>query len=155
MNEKLFTSLQYLVPQHGLSRLAGKLANCRNQRVKDTFIQWFIKRYNVDMSQALHQDPTSYACFNDFFTRALKADARPIDSADNSVVCPADGSLSQLGGIDDGRIFQAKGQLYSACELLGGDEAWPQRLPTAALPPFIYRPKITTGCICRWLGACA
>jgi len=141
MNEKLFTSLQYLVPQHGLSRLAGKLANCRNQRVKDTFIQWFIKRYNVDMSQALHQDPTSYACFNDFFTRALKADARPIDSADNSVVCPADGSLSQLGGIDDGRIFQAKGQLYSACELLGGDEALAAEFANGSFATVYLSPK--------------
>ncbi|WP_339615677.1 archaetidylserine decarboxylase [uncultured Gilvimarinus sp.] len=122
MNDKLFTSLQYLVPQHALSRLAGKVASCRNQTVKSTFIEWFIKRYNVDMSQALNEDPASYACFNDFFTRALKADARPIDDAEHSVVCPADGGISQLGRIEEGRIFQAKGQLYSTGELLGGDE---------------------------------
>ncbi|WP_339896654.1 archaetidylserine decarboxylase [uncultured Gilvimarinus sp.] len=122
MNDKLFTSLQYLVPQHALSRLAGKLASCQNQTVKSAFINWFIKRYHVDMSQALNEDPASYACFNDFFTRALKADARPIDDTGNSVVCPADGAISQVGRIEEGRIFQAKGQLYSACELLGGDE---------------------------------
>lgn len=122
MNDKLFTSLQYLVPQHALSRLAGKLASCQNQTVKSAFINWFIKRYHVDMSQALNEDPASYACFNDFFTRALKADARPIDDTGNSIVCPADGAISQVGRIEEGRIFQAKGQLYSALELLGGDE---------------------------------
>lgn len=122
MNDKLFTSLQYLVPQHALSRLAGKLASCQNQTVKSAFINWFIKRYHVDMSQALNEDPASYACFNDFFTRALKADARPIDDTGNSIVCPADGAISQVGRIEEGRIFQAKGQLYSAGELLGGDE---------------------------------
>ncbi|WP_049723521.1 archaetidylserine decarboxylase [Gilvimarinus polysaccharolyticus] len=141
MNDKLFTSLQYLVPQHALSRLAGRLASCHNKTIKNTFIQWFIKRYNVDMSQALNEDPASYACFNDFFTRALKADARPIDTADNSVVCPADGSISQLGNIEDGRIFQAKGQLYSACELLGGDEALASEFAGGSFATVYLSPK--------------
>ncbi|WP_041524194.1 archaetidylserine decarboxylase [Gilvimarinus agarilyticus] len=141
MNDKLFTSLQYLVPQHALSRLAGKLANCRNQTVKSTFINWFIKRYHVDMSQALDGDPASYACFNDFFTRALKADARPIDGTGSSVVCPADGAISQVGSIEEGRIFQAKGQLYSACELLGGDEALAAEFADGSFATVYLSPK--------------
>lgn len=141
MNDKLFASLQYLVPQHALSRLAGKVASCHNKTIKSKFIQWFIKRYNVDMSQALNEDPASYACFNDFFTRALKADARSIDTANNSVVCPADGSVSQLGSIVDGRIFQAKGQLYSACELLGGDEALASEFTDGSFATIYLSPK--------------
>ena len=31
---------------------------------------------------------------------------------------PADGAVSQLGAIEDGRIFQAKGHWFSAAELL-------------------------------------
>lgn len=123
MNDKLFIRLQHLIPQHGLSRAAGWLASTDNALVKNTFIKWFVKRYKVDMSLATEENPLAYACFNDFFTRALKPGARPIDSAADSIVCPADGAISQLGNIVDGRIFQAKGQDYTTLELLGGDEA--------------------------------
>lgn len=123
MNDKLFIGLQHLVPQHSLSRAAGWLASTQNSLLKNTFIRWFVKRYNVDMSLAQEENPLAYTSFNDFFTRALKPDARPINSAADSIVCPADGAISQLGPIKDGRIFQAKGQHYTALELLGGDEA--------------------------------
>jgi phosphatidylserine decarboxylase len=73
------------------------------------------------MSLAAEENPFAYSCFNDFFTRALKPGARPIDSATDSIVCPADGAISQLGNIINGRIFQAKGQDYTTLELLGGD----------------------------------
>lgn len=123
MNEKLFIKLQHLVPQHALSRLIGRIASCENTWVKNTFIAWFIKRYNVDMKLAAEENPHAYACFNDFFTRALKLGARPICREPHAIVCPADGAISQLGKIIDGRIFQAKGQDYTAQELLGGDES--------------------------------
>ena len=123
MNDKLFAALQYITPQHTLSRAAGWLANQRTPWIKDRFIQWFAKRYDVDMSQALEENLLAYASFNEFFTRALKAEARPVDTAPDSVVCPADGAISQLGKIEEGRIFQAKGQLYTTRELLGGSEA--------------------------------
>lgn len=123
MNEKLFAALQYITPQHGLSRAAGWLANQRTDWIKNTFIEWFIKRYQVDMSEALEENPRAYEHFNAFFTRALKSDARPLDASAGSIVCPADGAISQLGVIEEGRIFQAKGQMYTAEELLGGDEA--------------------------------
>lgn len=122
-NPRFFIGVQHLVPQHALSRAAGWLANNRTPFIKNTFIKWFANRYHVDMSFAVEEDPLAYACFNDFFTRALKPDARPIDCATDSIVCPADGAISQAGKIIDGRIFQAKGQDYTACELLGGDEA--------------------------------
>jgi phosphatidylserine decarboxylase len=122
MNDKLFIRLQHLIPQHSLSRAAGWLASTENQLLKNTFIRWFVKRYNVDMSLAVEENPLAYSSFNDFFTRALKPGARTIDNAADSIVCPADGAISQLGKIIDGRIFQAKGQNYTAMELLGGDE---------------------------------
>lgn len=74
------------------------------------------------MSQANNENINHYANFNEFFTRPLKPDARPIDPDLNTVVCPVDGQISQLGKIDKGRIFQAKGYTYSLSELLG-DEA--------------------------------
>ena len=122
MNPTLFIQLQKLVPQHGLSRLVGKLAASRKPFIKNRLIPWFVKRYQVDMSLAQETNPLAYASFNDFFTRALRADVRPINTDANTIVCPADGAISQLGKIIDGRIFQAKGQDYSVLELLGGDQ---------------------------------
>lgn len=123
MNDKLFIKLQHWVPQHALSRFVGKIANSNNGFIKNTFIEWFIKRYQVDMSLAAEENPQAYACFNDFFTRALKPGIRPICSEPIAIVCPADGAISQLGKIVDGRVFQAKGQDYTVEELLGGDAA--------------------------------
>ena len=121
MNKRLFILSQYLLPQQLLSRLAGCLAECRISWIKNTFTQWFVKKFNVDMSEAKIQNPCAYEHFNDFFTRELKEGARPISPIPNGLVSPADGAISQLGEITDGRIFQAKGHSFSATELLGGD----------------------------------
>lgn len=121
MNDSLFTALQRLTPQRALSRAAGWLADCEIPLVKDTFISWFVKHYNVDMTQAIQTDPHAYPSFNAFFTRAMHDNARPIDQTPGSIICPADGTLSQLGKINAGRIFQAKGHSFSVNELLGDD----------------------------------
>ena len=112
--------LQRIAPQHTLSRIAGLLASSRVPWLKDLLIRRFIRAYDVDMNQA--QIPVGdYACFNDFFTRALKPGARAVADSSELVVSPADGAISQIGRIKGGRILQAKGQSYSAAELLGGD----------------------------------
>jgi phosphatidylserine decarboxylase len=117
---KIFIFLQYILPQHLLSRCTGWLAQLRHPVwLKNWLIHIFIQRFEVDMSEAAEPDPRSYACFNAFFTRALRDGARPVEQAD--LVCPADGAVSQLGNIEDRRIFQAKGQSFSCLELLGGD----------------------------------
>lgn len=121
MNRMLFIALQRLAPQHLISRSAGLLASTSNTTIKNLFIRWFVDRYKVDMSEALVEDATAYRNFNAFFTRALKPGARPIDPNVNSVISPADGAISQLGRIESGRVFQAKGQTFSVLELLGGD----------------------------------
>ncbi|MFC6671638.1 archaetidylserine decarboxylase [Marinobacterium aestuariivivens] len=121
MKDKLFILLQQLAPQHCLSRLAGRLAECRDPWVKNTFIRWFANRYGVNMQEAEVEDLRAYENFNAFFTRKLKADARPVDPDPDAIVSPADGAISQLGPIDHGRIFQAKGRGYGLSTLLGGD----------------------------------
>lgn len=121
LKQRLFIALQYVLPQHCLSRLVGRLAECTRPGFKNALIRWFIRRYEVDMSQAVRQQPEDYLNFNDFFTRALIDDARPIDESPQGIACPADGAISQLGRITHGRVFQAKGQDYSLFELLGGD----------------------------------
>ncbi|WP_179540120.1 MULTISPECIES: archaetidylserine decarboxylase [Pseudomonas] len=121
MKERLFILSQYLTPHHLLSRLIGCAAECRAPWFKNRLITWFAKQYQVDMSEAQVEDPTAFEHFNAFFTRALKEGARPLDNLPGAVLCPADGAVSQLGRIEHGRVFQAKGHSYSVTELLGGD----------------------------------
>ncbi len=122
IKSKIFVTLQYLLPQHCISRLLGYLAECRAPWFKNALIGWFAKKYNVDMGIAQQPNLQEYGCFNDFFTRAIRPEARPIDQASDSIVSPADGAISQIGAIKHGRVFQAKGHSYSLLELLGGDE---------------------------------
>ncbi|WXL25216.1 archaetidylserine decarboxylase [Ectopseudomonas mendocina] len=121
MKDRLFIISQYLLPHHLLSRLIGFVAECRIGWLKNPLINWFAKQYQVNMSEAQVEDPTAYAHFNDFFTRALKEGARPLDTTPGAILCPADGAISQLGKIEQGRVFQAKGHSFSVIELLGGD----------------------------------
>ena len=121
MKDKLFIALQYLIPQRLLSRAAGLLAETSIAWIKNPFTQWFVRQYGVNMSEAIIEDPCAYPSFNAFFTRALKEGARPINTDKNTIVSPADGAISQLGDIENGRIFQAKGQDFSLTELLGGN----------------------------------
>ncbi|MGL5430470.1 MAG: archaetidylserine decarboxylase [Vibrio sp.] len=119
--DKIKVGLQYWIPQHGLTRLVGKLASARAGSLTTTIIRWFIKQYNVNMDEALHSDPSHFKTFNDFFVRELKAGARPIAQDDKIITHPADACVSQFGAIEEGQLIQAKGHHYSAQALLGGD----------------------------------
>ncbi len=116
-------ALQYLLPHRLLSRLALYAANWRWRPWKDWLIDLVVRRFDVDMSEAAQPDPQSYPSFGAFFTRALKVDARIPDPDPRALLMPADGRISQLGPIESGRIFQAKGQSYTAAELLGDANA--------------------------------
>lgn len=121
-----FILFQHLAPQHALSRLAGRFAASKRGWLKDALIRRFAASYAVDMSEAA-RGIGEFASFNDFFTRELKPGARPLADAARFILSPADGAVSQLGVIEQGRIFQAKGRHFTAAELLGGDTAAAQR----------------------------
>ena len=119
--DKAFIVFQYLIPQHLLSRLVGMIAASEVRWIKNTFINFFISKFGINMNEAKRKSADEFSCFNDFFTRELEEGARTIAEGDNQIVSPADGAISQLGKIENGRVFQAKGQDYSLIELLGGN----------------------------------
>ena len=108
-----FVRLQRLLPKHPMSRLAGRLAASEAPWVRGPLIRAFAKAYGVDMAQAERPDLASYRSFNDFFSRALTPDARPLDATPGAVLSPADGVVSQTGTIERGELLQAKGIRYS------------------------------------------
>lgn len=110
---------QYLLPKQALTRFAGRVASTQHERYTPQLIRWFAKKYGVNMDEAHNPDLTSYKSFNEFFTRALAADARPLADAD--FVCPVDGAISQFGAIEHDQLIQAKGHRYTTTALVGGD----------------------------------
>ena len=116
-------ALQYLLPHRLLSRLALRAATARSRWWKNRLISMVVDRFGVDMTEAEQSDPLAYDSFGSFFTRALKPGARVPDPNPHALLMPADGRISQLGRIENGRIFQAKGQSYTAAELLGDAKA--------------------------------
>jgi len=120
MNDQLKIIGQYLLPKHLLTFLAGKLAEAKMGKFTTFLITQFIKKFKIDMSEAKHSDPAYFDTFNNFFTRELKEGLRPIVEGDNNLATPVDGCVSQQGDIKEGRIFQAKGHVFSLRELVGG-----------------------------------
>ncbi len=119
MSDRLAVLPQYLLPKKLLTQFMGKLASTEGGSTTTAAIKWFIKRYGVNMAEAVNPDAASYRSFNEFFTRPLKAGARPFAAAD--YICPVDGAISQFGRIEKDQIFQAKGHSYSTAALVGGD----------------------------------
>jgi phosphatidylserine decarboxylase len=115
--------LQYLLPHRLLSHLARLLAYGRFPPWKDFLIRLAVAKFDINVGEAADPELSNYPSFNAFFTRALKPGARSADPNPATLLMPADGRMSQCGRIESGRIFQAKGQSFTAAELLGDEAA--------------------------------
>ena len=107
------------IPNHFLTFCMGQLANSKNKFIKNFFINTFIKIYKPDLSIAKKRKAKDYISYNNFFTRELKDDARPINLSDNIICSPVDGSVIDFGLIEDGQLIQAKKFKYKLAELIG------------------------------------
>jgi len=138
-----FVAMQYLLPQHLLSRLVGAITRSRVGWLRRALIAAFMRGFRPDMSDAEQPDPQRYPSFNAFFTRALRAGARLPSPAAHAIDSPVDGRISALGTSAHGRLIQAKGRDYSLRALLAGQEALADSLAgglfmTIYLAPFDY-----------------
>ena len=119
MSDRLKVLPQYLMPKQAMTSFAGRVAGAKGGTMTTRLIRWFVGKYGVNMDEAVNPDIKSYASFNEFFTRPLRPDARPLAEAE--FICPVDGAISQFGEVDDHQIFQAKGHTFRTSELVGGD----------------------------------
>jgi phosphatidylserine decarboxylase len=119
MANRISVELQKIVPQHLLTEFMGWLANIRTPAIKNWMIQRFIRKYHVDMSLALNEDPLTYPDFNHFFIRHLKPHLRPVAKGEHEIASPCDGMVAQIGEIKKNQLLQAKGFYYSLETLLG------------------------------------
>ena len=146
VRDRLFVAAQYVIPHHFLSRLVYRVTRSRSDSVKNALIKSFMRGFSPDMSDAVRGDPLAYESFNEFFTRALRPGARPIDPNDSVLVSPVDGAISQIGRLDGSQIMQAKGHYYTLEALLDSGDSqanWASRFnngcfATLYLAPFNY-----------------
>ena len=130
---------QYIIPKQAITALAGKLAQAEAGKLTSAVIRWFVQRYQVNMAEAVQSDIQHYNSFNEFFTRPLKAGARPLAKAD--FVCPVDGAISQLGDIKADQIYQAKGHQYSTLAMLAGDAKLAKQFENGHFATLYLSPK--------------
>ncbi len=93
------------------SRLGERVMD---SRLSALAVPGFIRRHDIDMSGC---EKTRFSSFNDFFTRALVPEARPIDPDPAALISPCDGLLSLWPVTAEGR-FPVKGVEYTLAELL-------------------------------------
>ena len=139
MPDSLFILIQHCLPKQALTEFGALVANARAGRVTTAIIRWFVRKYGVNMDEALNADITGYSSFNEFFIRPLKPGARPLAPADYT--CPVDGAISQLGKIQQDQIFQAKGHSFSTADLLGGDQTLAQQFANGSFANIYLSPK--------------
>lgn len=129
-----------LLPKNALSRWAGRAAALRlPPRLQRWQIRAFARAVGVDLGEL--RDPVeSYPSLQDFFTRALREGARPIDPAADSLVAPCDGRWGTSGTVHDGTVLQVKGRPYSLATLLG-DAAAAQAFAGGVYATFYLSPR--------------
>jgi phosphatidylserine decarboxylase len=143
LSARAFIALQHLLPQHWLTRIVHAATRARTPVIKDNLIRSFCDSFHPDMSDAEQPDPVQFASFNAFFTRALRAGARPADADPRALVSPVDGAVSQAGPLDGSWLVQAKGHAYTLEALLDEQTPWPAvfrggAFATLYLAPFNY-----------------
>jgi phosphatidylserine decarboxylase len=139
MHPRLDVLPQYFFPKQALTAFAGWVAGHERGWVTTEIIRRFVRKYSVNMDEALDSNISAYASFNDFFTRALKPGVRPLAMAD--LICPVDGAISQFGAISGDQIFQAKGHRYSTTALLGGDAVLAEQFEDGSFATLYLSPK--------------
>ena len=115
MIDFILLQLMRLMPTHMISRLVGSLAS---RPFSKEMIPLFSKVFGIPVEEAEKQ-LGDYHSLNDFFTRKLKEQARPIDADTHSIVSPADGKVAAFGEIMGGQLIQAKGVPFTVWNLLG------------------------------------
>ena len=142
LRNRLFVALQRVLPQHFLSRMVLRATRIRAPTIKNALISRFVRGFRPNMTEAAQPDPLAYGSFNEFFTRALRGDARPVDPNPATLISPVDGTVSQIGTLDGSRILQAKGHDYTVDSLLARPD-WAERFrggafATLYLAPYNY-----------------
>lgn len=108
----------WLVPKVWVSRLAGFVADLPLPPwLLQRLLKFYIELFQVNMDESL-KPASSFHSFNEFFTRQLKPNCRPVNAEPKALVSPVDAAVGAMGTIRKGKLIQAKGLSYSVEALL-------------------------------------
>jgi len=87
-------------------------------------IDSFVKYYSIDMSQFNPSETSGYQTFNEFFTRHVRPECRPVASQQDDTVLtsPADSRLTVFDSIDQAKSLLIKGKNFTLPHLVGDDD---------------------------------
>ncbi len=106
-----------VLPRTRITRAMGRLADYAwPEPLGKAVVNLYCRAYDVEMNECAKS--SGFASFDEFFTRALKHDARKMPADLRVAVSPADGRVGSMGPID-GRAFHVKGRPYQVDELVG------------------------------------
>ena len=121
MNPPPAVALQHVWPRRFLSRLVRHATRVRIPPLQQWLIRSVVRRYDVDLSDALETDVRAWPTFNEFFTRALRPEARPLPADPAAVASPSDGLVQHADQLAASTLVQSKSLTYPLAALLGGD----------------------------------
>ena len=98
-----------------VSRLGGRFLD---SRLSALGISSFVKNNHIDLSQYEKQE---FATYNEFFTRKIKKEMRPIAQEKNILISPCDGKVS-VYPIQDGGRFTIKHTPYTVESLVQNEK---------------------------------
>ena len=114
----MFKQLTELTSRKWISKLTGEFSQSSASKA---LIPRFAKIYNINIDEA-EKELHDYRTLNEFFTRRLKQDARPIHQEEHVVVSPVDAVITACGPITNHHLLEVKGQSYSVVDLLQSEE---------------------------------
>ena len=108
----------WILPRNLFSRLCGFVADIQIPRPLLTqLIKMFSRFFGVELTEAT-KHVSEFRTFNEFFTRQLLPNARPLDPNPDVLLSPVDGFIGEYGRINKGNLIQAKGLDYRLADLL-------------------------------------
>ena len=141
MSPSLAVALQHLYPRGLLSRLVRHATRVRFRPLQQWLIRTVVRSYDVDLTDAIEPDLRAWPTFNEFFTRALRPEARPLPSAPEAVASPSDGTVQDARQLAGSTLVQAKSLTYSLDALLGGDAETAAALAGGAAATIYLAPR--------------
>ncbi|QCR32961.1 phosphatidylserine decarboxylase [Lysinibacillus sp. SGAir0095] len=118
MKEKIYQSLIELTNGKYSSFMLKKLVTSPFSK---NLIERYSKVYGIDVSE-VSRNLNSFTSLQDFFTRQLKEEARPVNQAKDLFVSPVDAKVESFGRINEDAVFTVKGKPYTLMDLLGNEQ---------------------------------
>ena len=105
-----------------IHELVLKVTRTRIVFIKNLMIKYFMHHYQIQLNECSRKNINEYKSFNDFFTRELSLNNRPIAENVKLIISPVDGTVAQFGSIKLGQLMQVKGINYRLDEFLNHHE---------------------------------